>query len=167
MIRAAIGFFTGGSFTRVVATLLVGAAAGGYAAWNVQTWRHAEADRERLQLKLDREREARADEMVRVRNAERIADEQARREAATAARLAAARRSLAGLHDEIARLNAGELPTDPGLAALAREARTARDLLGRCGEAYRRVDGRAQELGDQVIGLQAFVHESCRAGHGQ
>lgn len=49
MIRAAIGFFTGGSFTRLVATLLVGVAVGGVAAWRVQTWRHDSAELARQQ----------------------------------------------------------------------------------------------------------------------
>lgn len=164
MIAAAVGFFTGGNFTRLVATTLAGVAIGATGAWKVQTWRHDALAKERVEHQLKTEREARADEMVKVRNAERIADEQARRMAQTAARLAAAGRAVAGLHAEIARLNADNLPTDPGLAALAVEARTARDLLGRCAEAYRRVDGRAQELGDQVTGLQAFALDVCKAG---
>lgn len=164
MIAGAIAFFTGGNFTRLVCTALVCVAIGAWGGWRVQTWRHAELASEQIERQLKAERASRADEMVKVRNAERIADEQARREAATAARLAAARRSVAGLHAEIARLNAGELPTEPRLAAITREARVARDLFGRCAEAYRRVDGRAQELGDQVTGLQAFALDVCKAG---
>lgn len=44
MIRAALstaaGFVTGGSATRLVATLLAGVLLGGWASWQVQGWRH-------------------------------------------------------------------------------------------------------------------------------
>ena len=40
MIRAALGFLTGGSVTRLAATLLVGIAMGAAAGWQVQGWRH-------------------------------------------------------------------------------------------------------------------------------
>lgn len=40
MIRAALSFVTGGSFTRLTATLLAGVALGGWAGWQVQGWRH-------------------------------------------------------------------------------------------------------------------------------
>lgn len=40
MIGAAITWITGGSATRVAAVLLVGVAAGGWAGWQVQGWRH-------------------------------------------------------------------------------------------------------------------------------
>ena len=39
MIRAALGIITGGSFTRLTATLLAGMAMGGTAGWQVQGWR--------------------------------------------------------------------------------------------------------------------------------
>jgi hypothetical protein len=39
MIRAALSFFTGGSLTRLAATLLAGVALGGWAGWQVQGWR--------------------------------------------------------------------------------------------------------------------------------
>lgn len=40
MIGAAITWITGGSATRVAATLLAGVALGGWAGWQVQGWRH-------------------------------------------------------------------------------------------------------------------------------
>lgn len=49
MIGAAIGFITGGNFTRLVATLLVGVAIGGTTAWRVQTWRHGHMETERIE----------------------------------------------------------------------------------------------------------------------
>lgn len=39
MIRAALSFFTGGSFTRLAATGLAFAALGAWAGWHVQGWR--------------------------------------------------------------------------------------------------------------------------------
>ena len=39
MIGAALSFFTGGSVTRLAATLLAGVALGGWAGWQVQGWR--------------------------------------------------------------------------------------------------------------------------------
>jgi hypothetical protein len=39
MIGSALGFITGGSFTRLAATLLAGVALGGWGAWQVQGWR--------------------------------------------------------------------------------------------------------------------------------
>lgn len=161
-----VSLFTGSGLAGVVATLLLGAALGAWGGWKVQGWRHAEQARQIAEQAAKAQKEARADEMVRVRNTERISDEQHRREKRTAARLADSERAGAGLRDEIQRLNARPVPESPELAAIAGEARTARDLLGRCAEAYRRVDGRAQALGDQVSGLQDFVATSCRAGLG-
>lgn len=165
-ITGFVGLFTGGGLTGLVATLLLGAAMGAWGGWKVQGWRHAEQARQIAEQAAKAIKEARADEMVRVRNTERITDEQERRAARTAARLAASERAAASLRDEIQRLNARPVPEGAELAAIAGEARTARDLLGRCAEAYRRVDGRAQALGDQVSGLQDFVATTCRAGQG-
>lgn len=39
MILSALSFFTGGSVTRLAATLLAGVALGGWAGWQVQGWR--------------------------------------------------------------------------------------------------------------------------------
>lgn len=46
LISSALGFVTGGSFTRLAATLLAGVALGGLAGWQVQGWR---ADHNRVQ----------------------------------------------------------------------------------------------------------------------
>ena len=165
-IGGCVKLITGGGLTGTVATLLLGAALGGWGCWKVQNWRHAEIAREQAEQTAKAIKEARADETVRIKNAERITDEQDRRATRTAVRLAAAERSAAGLRDEIQRLNARPVPTGAESAALALEARTARDLLGRCAEAYRRVDGRAQSLGDQVTGLQDFAATACKAGQG-
>lgn len=52
-LAAAIAWVTGGSLTRLAATLLTGIAIGGWGAWQVQGWRQASAD-------LARERAAHA-----------------------------------------------------------------------------------------------------------
>lgn len=41
MIRAALGWITGGSVTRLTATLLAGIAIGGWSGWQVQGWRQS------------------------------------------------------------------------------------------------------------------------------
>lgn len=49
MIGAALGFLTGGSATRLVATLLAGVAIGGTGAWKVQAWRHGHNEAQRIE----------------------------------------------------------------------------------------------------------------------
>ncbi|MES2888681.1 MAG: hypothetical protein V4739_11790 [Pseudomonadota bacterium] len=49
MIGAALGFITGGSAARLVATLLVGVAAGSWGAWQVQNWRQNTNELQRIQ----------------------------------------------------------------------------------------------------------------------
>jgi len=49
MIAAALGFVTGGSATRLAATLLAGVALGGWAGWQVQDWRHGRIDAQRIE----------------------------------------------------------------------------------------------------------------------
>lgn len=159
------GWLSGG-LTRAATVLLTVAAFAALGGWEARDWRQARLDRAAAERLLEAGRAARSDELIRSRNAERTAHEQAQREKATLARAAAAERAVRELRDEVAALNARPVPEDPGAAALAGEARTARDLLGRCADAYRRVDGRAQALGDQVTGLQDFVATSCRAGQG-
>jgi uncharacterized protein YcfJ len=49
MIDAALGFLTGGSATRLAATLLAGVVLGGWAGWQVQDWRHGRIDAQRIE----------------------------------------------------------------------------------------------------------------------
>jgi uncharacterized protein YcfJ len=49
MIAAALGFLTGGSATRLAATLLAGVVLGGWAGWQVQDWRHGRQDADRIE----------------------------------------------------------------------------------------------------------------------
>ena len=105
----------------------------------------------------------RAKEQTMRDHADRIANEQAQKESELAARAARAELSADGLRDDIARLNAGAAPADPATAALVGQARTARKLLGACANEYRSVAHGAEQLRVQVIGLQAFVADVCRA----
>ena len=49
MIAAAIQFFTGGSVTRLAATLLAGLAIGATGGWQVQGWRLGKLDGQRIE----------------------------------------------------------------------------------------------------------------------
>ena len=107
------------------------------------------------------------EDAIRFRNAERIADEDATREAARHARDAAAAATVRGLRAEVARLNARAHPYPPGdagLAACAGEAAAARELFGDSSGAYQELAAQADGLRDQVSGLQDFALRVCRAG---
>ena len=128
----------------------------------------------RVQAAWDAQEDARSqatarDNAIKFRNLERTAHEDAKREAARAARDAAAAATVRGLRAEIARLNARPDPYqagDAGLAACAGEAATARELLGESSGAYQELAAEADGLRDQVIGLQQFARDVCRAGTG-
>ena len=107
--------------------------------------------------------QARAKEKTMRDSADRIANDQAAKESELAAAAARADATAASLRDEIDRLNASPAPTNPAAAALAREAATARKLLGACAERYRGLAKGAVELKDQVIGLQGFANSVCHA----
>lgn len=68
------------------------------------------------------------------------------------------------LRDEISRLNARPVPEGAAAAAYAGEAGAARELLGACSQRYTDLAREAEELRDQVIGLQQFAINVCRAG---
>lgn len=106
--------------------------------------------------------QARAKEQTRRNDADRIANEQATKEAELAARAASADAAAVSLRDEIDRLNASPAPSNAEAAALAGQARTARRLLGACAERYRSVAKGARELSDQVTGLQKFSENVCQ-----
>ena len=158
--------------TLVIAAAILGAIAG------VKLWEShliAKGDAQgaaRVQAAWDTQEDARnqataRDNATKFRNLERIAHEDAKREAARAARDAAAAAAVRGLRAEIARLNARPDPYqagDAGLAACAGEAATARELLGESSGAYQELAAEADQLRDQVIGLQQFARDVCRAG---
>lgn len=147
------------------------------AIWGVKSWEGhlvAKGDAQgaaRVQADWDRQEAARsattaADNVAKFRNAERVAHETAQRETERQARDAAAAAAVRSLRDQVAQLNARANPYpagDAGLAACAREATTARELLGESAGAYRDLAAEADQLRDQVIGLQAFVAEVIRA----
>lgn len=136
------------------------------AAWQVQDWRWGgkvkalELTHAKALQKADAE--ARAREQIMRKEAERVANESEKNRQALVARAARAESAAAGLRDEIARLNARRVPADPGAAAAAGEARAARELLGSCADRYQGVARAADELRDQVNGLQKFVAAVCR-----
>lgn len=106
------------------------------------------------------------DNATKFRNAEKVAHEDAQREAARLARDAAAATVVRSLRAQVARLNQRAHPypaNDAGLAACAGEAATARELLEDSAEAYSGLAAAADGLRDQVAGLQDFVHGVCRA----
>ena len=114
----------------------------------------------------DRNEATARDNATKFRNAERLAHEDAQREAARRARDAAAAAAVRGLRAEVARLNSRPDPYpagDAGLAACAGEARTARELFGESSSAYQELAAEADGLRDQVTGLQDFARTVCRA----
>lgn len=104
------------------------------------------------------------DAMVRARNNERIADAQYKRDQEVQARIAGAERAAGRLRDTIRDLERRAVPEDPVARAYADEASAARGALEQCAERYRWVDGEAKKLGSQVMGLQSFVVDVCKAG---
>ena len=128
--------------------------------WNDQK----EVDKD---LRLQREAEARQEENVKRLNSERIADEQASREADRERRLALSNAAVDSMRNTIDRLNARDLSQASGntsATAIAEGAATARKLLGICTDQYRGLAERAQRLSDQVAGLQADAEQVCRGG---
>ncbi len=126
---------------------------------------------DRVQAAWDRQEAERnaataRDNATKFRNAERTAHEDAERTAARAARDAAAAATVRGLRAEIARLNSRPHPypaTDAGIAACTGEAAAARELFGESSGAYQELAAAADQLRDQVIGLQTFARDVCRA----
>ncbi|GKT18573.1 DUF2514 domain-containing protein [Acidovorax sp. SUPP2522] len=153
--------------------LLICAAIYGVKRWEARLIARGDAQgAARVQTDWDAQENARnaataRDNATKFRNAERVAHEDAQREAKRLARDAAAAGALRGLRAEIARLNQRPDPYpagDAGLAACTREAATARELLGESSAAYQGLAEEADGLRDQVTGLQDFALNVCRAG---
>ena len=122
-------------------------------AWN---------DQERLRSQVTA-----AGNTLRQRNAEKVAHDQTQRAAASQAAADSAAASLRSLRAELAHLKsrANPYPTgDAGLAACAGEAATARELFGESAEAFVHLAAEADQLRDQVAGLQQFAASVCHAG---
>lgn len=103
------------------------------------------------------EKAARAQEKRRAEQAQAVLEDQARREALARDRASRAERTVVGLRDEVARLNARPAPSDTKAAGFAHEARVARELLGACTKEYGSLAAAADGLRDQVTGLQQWV----------
>lgn len=108
------------------------------------------------------EAEARAKESAMRNQVDRIAKNAADKQAQLANRAAGTDAATRSLRDDIERLNASGSTASADLAALTGQARTARELLGACTEEYRGVAQRADELRDQVSGLQDYATTVCK-----
>ena len=155
----------------IVVGVLICAAIWGVKAWESRLISKGDArGAARVQAAWDAQENARnaataRDNAARFRNAERLAHEDAQREAARRARDAAAA-AVRGLRAEVARLNERPDPYpagDAGLAACAGEARTARELFSESAAAYSELAATADGLSGQVAGLQDFARTVCGA----
>lgn len=153
-------------YTHVAAGVL-GAAVAALGAWQVQDWRFnariAHMQEAHAQLSRRASEEARAREAT-LNAARQKAEEfyvAEKRKAAAAAR--GARTELDGLRDELYAL--GTTAAGPGSATTCRvDAGTPeRELLGQCAAALVGVAAEADRMAAQVIGLQGYVREVCRA----
>lgn len=109
---------------------------------------------------------ASAELALKFRNAERITDEQTKREALRDERIAAGSAVNKRLHATIAALNGRDVSqagSDPRAIALAQSAATARELFGSCNQAQLDLAAEADRLRDQVAGLQQDAMFVCRA----
>lgn len=108
------------------------------------------------------EAQARAKEQAMRTQVDRIANNAAKKQTELAARAATSDVVNRELRDTVERLNARPAPTDAQSAAYAIEASTARKLLGSCTTEYRSVAQAADELRDQVTGLQDYATSVCK-----
>lgn len=156
----------------IVLGVLICAAILGVKAWESRLISKGDArGAARVQAAWDTQENARnaataRDNAAKFRNAERLAHEDAQREAARRARDAAAAAAVRGLCAEVARLNSRPdpyAPGDAGLAACAGEARAARELFSESAVAYSELAATADGLSGQVAGLQDFARTVCGA----
>lgn len=108
-----------------------------------------EAQKERL----EQEEQARARENELRKNVDKVIANDAHRQDVLQKRVADAQRAVAGMRDTISAIDARP---DPGPTAATDEARAARELLGACTEEYRAVATDADQLRNQVTGLQEY-----------
>ncbi len=144
-----------------VAAALAALAIGFVTAWQVQGWRYdgqiAQREQEIAQAAQAAEAAARLREQQLQQRADEVARNAAQRQTVLAARAATADRVARSLRDDIAQLNARPAPVDPTAAAYADDAARARQLLGACTDEYRGVAQAADQLRDQVTGLQDYA----------
>lgn len=145
MIGTALGFLTGGSFTRLTATLLVGVALGGTLAHQVHRAINDRAEVQRQRDTLRAIETAQAETTRLQEQADHAAEKATKRIQANARAAAGARSELERLRSAIA-----AAPADPASCPTgAPGADTARELLGECASALeemgRRADGHAAD----------------------
>lgn len=108
------------------------------------------------------------DLLIKVRNNERIAENDQKLQDQLRVELAAAQSAVERLRRDNDRAKQTRpVPTTTEARTLADEATTARDLLAECSGRYQEVDASAKSLGAQVIGLQAYANDVCLAGSGE
>lgn len=107
------------------------------------------------------------DNVIRFRNTERISDADQKRQSVRTGNAAAVDSAVASLRNETSRLNLRrpnpDAAGDARLAACVGEATTARELLTESATAYSAVAKQADELRDQVTGLQDYAYSVCGA----
>lgn len=128
--------------------------------WAITDLAHYRADVAQNTQKA--EAEARAKEQAMRNQVDRIAANAQKKQADLNARVDAASAAANSLRNDIERLNASGSAPDADPATLAGQARTARELLGACSEEYRGVARQADELRDQVTGLQDYATSVCK-----
>jgi chromosome segregation ATPase len=145
----------------IVCVVLLVVAGGSYVMWSRSEAAFAQYQAEVAQATQKAEAQARERERQLTRKSERVARDALQREQEMSTRLVAADDALRGLRDDIDAVDARRVPADAESAAIAVEARAARELLGACAARYRGVAQQAQGLADQVTGLQQFVSGVC------
>ncbi len=113
------------------------------------------------------QQEASTEKLRQLRNAERIAENDALKEKDRARRDRDTAVAVDGMRSTIAALNGrdvSEAGASPAALAAAARAAAARELLGRCTETYRGVAAAADRLRDQVAGLLDYNDTVCHGG---
>lgn len=140
------------------------------AADNTRLQREKTAQAAASAARLLAEQKERAKEQAHQQTAERIAHETAQREEVLRTAVASADARNHSLLRTIDQLNKrqpatggtdmpGTGPTGPTAACIG-EATTARQLLGHCSERYAGVAADAEQLRNQVVGLQDWIHSN-------
>lgn len=108
------------------------------------------------------DREQRDKEQALQTQADRVAHDDQTRQTTRLANAVGVDRAGDSLRSTIAHANASATSKAPDVAALIADATTARDLLGQCSSEYASVAKVADQLSDQVTGLQDFVASTNR-----
>ena len=171
-----------------IAVLVTLAAVFGVRAWNAHligqgdaqgaqrvqaAWKQAEAKAlaQAASKRAADEAAARTAELAKQKEVERIANEDAQREQAARAALAAATDRNRSLLTTIAQLNANaaaaKLSSSGAQSCTATEldaGTAARNALGECSSRYTTLGGIADRLSNQVMGLQDYIKKTALEG---